>query len=1147
MYPWIFFLLLHAEWPSGAHFGVSKILSMVWLKPRNDMRERKGEAMRVRKEPTQKRRGGGIRFKSIISAGVKRALKVGAALIASVAMLTAGTAFAVDEPDRIADGDTRNMYTESFGTTNSTRYAGRIWTDKSVSADGSVMFDDGDGGANPITINKDESDFLVTYSAMATSQIITGQAPTDTVFILDLSASMTWGYSDPQEAASVEKSRLYAMVNAVNSAIDELVKSNPQNRIAIVAFSGNLPKTQTQLLPALTTGEELLQTVHDGKYLSLTDWKPGEDNDHDDTSAKVVCNHNGHTVGTAGGTNIQAGLFAGMKILADNLDTTYEVNGTTVTRIPNVVLMSDGAPTTFSSAANAEYQEYENSDEDGVTQCTGNYRPGYIYGKISDRGIRSTPVCRNRDTPVYSGSWWKTNSGLQIGAGDNDNPDSADGVMALLTAAYFKDRITARYYGNDNGENQANVYTVGFATNVQNSEMAMMANIVLNPAEYLDDAASFSGADNEEADAATRETNNEQIRQVPRAIAQYLSGQDQDAVMQGSIGDGGNEDQIKFVVRSKEDHPEQDLISVHYPTQAFSADDDESLNNALSQIVGLITEHAKAPTQVNPGENPAQSGYITYVDPIGEYMHVDSVKSLIWAGKQFVADNSQTANGTTTYTFHAADGNGNDYIDSPVYGQHSVNDIIVTTYDVQAADGVPAHQELKVQIPANSISLRVNTVTLDGNGNPTSNKSNNALPLRLVYGVSLNGNVRIDDGRVNSNVVPGKYVNNHHDSSGNVLFYTNLYSGTKDPNDNGLTLGDATVTFTPATDNPFYYVQEDTPLYTCTVDESGQVTGGEPQLATGLLKPDQRYCFKITYYEDGKDGTPIKQLDWVNRLGSEFDNNSVGYDAEDRPYLKAGSPRLGNLQDISKDKVASEGSANSNPTGTATRRLRPTWDATNSQFVVHLGNNGRMTVTPPVEPGEASVTVQKTFAGRGWDENDVFQFTLKPTGDNANSAPLPDFQNDAVNVDSEGHTATVTVGKPANGESNSVTLGFTFPVTSLVNGKKTVYTYEIQEVKGSLPAVSYDSHTATVTITVSPDSNDEDNKLDTSVSVNNTGAPNETDRSNKTAAAFTNTFVSVSALPLTGGGASARGFVVAGGGVLLMAGVVWLLARRRRV
>lgn len=806
-------------------------------------------------------RGGGIRFRSVICTGVKRALRVGTALLASVAMLTAGTAFAIDEDTsetKLADSDTRNTYTESFGTTNSTRYAGRIWTDKSVSTD-SIEFGD------TIAVDKGDSDFLVTYSAMATSQIITGQAPTDTVFILDLSASMTWGYSKPQEAASKEESRLYAMVNAVNSAIDELVKSNPQNRIAIVAFSGNLP--ETQLLPALTTGEELQKKVTNGEYLSLADWKPGEDSDLDDTSANVVCNYNENVVGTAGGTNIQAGLFEGMSILTDDkLDTTYEVNGTTVTRIPNVVLMSDGAPTTFSSAANAEYQEYENSDKDGVTQCTGKYLPGYIYGKISDRGIQSTPVCRNYATPVYSGSWWNTNSGLQIGAGDNNNPDSADGVMALLTAAYFKDRITARYYGNDNGENQANVYTVGFATNVQNSEMAMMANIVLNPAEYLDDAASFSGADNKEADAATREANNEQIRQVPGAIGQYLRGED--AVMQGSIGNGGNKDQIKFVVRSKDDHPEQDLTSVYYPTQAFSADNDESLNNALSQIVGLITEHAKAPTQVNPGENPAQSGYITYVDPIGEYMHVDSVKSLIWAGKQFVADNQPEANGTTTYTFHAVGDNDDTAIDSPVYGQHSVNDIIVTTYDVQAVDGVPAHQELKVQIPANSIPLHVNTVTLDGNGNPTSNKPNNALPLRLVYGVSLNDDILNENGVLNtSSDVGSEYIEKHPgDTAGSVSFYTNLYSGKQFSgndlvNGNGTTVGDANVTFQPADDNPFYFVQDKIPLRVGgSYDSTNQILyGSEPAKE---FNANATYYFPITFYENNDEVTK-----WVARLG----------------------------------------------------------------------------------------------------------------------------------------------------------------------------------------------------------------------------------------------------------------------------------------
>ena len=47
---------------------------------------------------------------------------------------------------------------------------------------------------------------------------------------------------------------------------------------------------------------------------------------------------------------------------------------------------------------------------------------------------------------------------------------------------------------------------------------------------------------------------------------------------------------------------------------------------------------------------------------------------------------------------------------------------------------------------------------------------------------------------------------------------------------------------------------------------------------------------------------------------------------------------------------------------------------------------------------------------------------------------------------------------------------------------------------------------------------------------------------------FTNTYVApVSALPLTGGDSTARTLVLAGGGVLLVAGAAWLLARRRRV
>ena len=38
--------------------------------------------------------------------------------------------------------------------------------------------------------------------------------PTDTVFILDLSASMTWGYSKSGQSVPQDESRLQAMVDS---------------------------------------------------------------------------------------------------------------------------------------------------------------------------------------------------------------------------------------------------------------------------------------------------------------------------------------------------------------------------------------------------------------------------------------------------------------------------------------------------------------------------------------------------------------------------------------------------------------------------------------------------------------------------------------------------------------------------------------------------------------------------------------------------------------------------------------------------------------------------------------------------------------------------------------------------------------------
>lgn len=470
-----------------------------------------------------------------------------------------------------ADGDTTDAYT--LGKPDSTRYDGRVWVDKSVSAEDSVDFENGKTVQN-------NSDFLVTYSALATSMNTVGQTPTDTVFILDLSASMTWGYDKSGEAVSQDSSRLQAMVDSMNSAIDILVKANPQNRIAIVTFNGTSEDAQA-LIPNLMTGEDVLQKVDKGNYLEISDYNYTVGKD--DGKAKVYCNITNKTASTAGGTNIQSGLFRGMSILANAKDTTADVNGQTVTRVPNVILMSDGAPTTFSSSTDATY-----------TNDKGQERTGKITNETD----------LDSDKPVYSGTWWKTNSGVAIGSGDNDDPDGADGLMTLLTASYFKNAISNHYYPDSDEE--ANVYTIGFGTDVQDYDMAAMANLVLNPGENLSNNTGYA-----EVDA------------VGSAWNTYATTSDE-VVVRAPIGDGNKITKVNFHVERCDDQ----VTSLDYPANYYAAENDEDLDQIFKDIANLITSQVSAPTEVTG--NPLESGFITYTDTTGQYMEIKDVTTLIF-------------------------------------------------------------------------------------------------------------------------------------------------------------------------------------------------------------------------------------------------------------------------------------------------------------------------------------------------------------------------------------------------------------------------------------------------------------------------------------------------------------------------------------
>lgn len=969
------------------------------------------------------------RFATLISAVVAAVLIVTAfAGLLPQGTLQAEAAVTTGTEGHVADADTSQKMT--LGEGNSTRYSGRVWVDKTVST-GNVKYGD-------FEITND-SDFLVTYSALATSTKVQGGSPVDVVFVLDISASMCWGVQS-QLVTTEDDSRIKAMVDALNASIDQLVKANDNNRIGIAVFNGT-----GSVLMDLTEAATIKSRVEAGEYITLESFT-GTYN-QDDGKATIRCNMNYATAATAGGTNIQAGLFQGMNLLATENETTFTYDGgETVTRIPNVILMSDGAPTTFASAQDTHQGKLNLGIVDDDT------------GNIED------------DQPIESGTWWNLNDGSQgertaisgIGGGDNYRAHSADGFMALATASFMKNKISANYYGRDgatwgtSSENTANVYTIGFSTEYQTDTMKTLASVVLNPGQYLND--SLDGFD-------SGSPSDEELQTLWRQYHIYISGNN--AEVYGHIGSTGNNGDVPskgdsdFDVENADkaggqygnwdrsdmqlreyvvEHPtgadrdrEYDPTTFNYPTEYFSANDTEGLVDIFEQIAGMITSEAEGPTKVT-GEDPVHDGYITYTDRTGRYMEIKNVKTLIWSGQRF--DNpvqGTDSDGNTTYTFSGS-------IDSEVYGRHNVSEIQITVKKSEADT-----QTIEVKIPASAIPLRVNTITLSADKTSvSSNESNNAMPFRLCYEVGLSVNAETLEG------VDEDYIEANEADNGGTYFYSNYYQAASDAGTDE-EIG-AKVEFIPADSNPFYYVQEDTLLYT---DEELRIP------ATGTIDTSKNYYFQITYYEGTATKTAV-----VTRPGALLDGY-ITLDSEDRIYLSAESPRLGNLEDLVSNKQA-EGAVAANPTGTASTYFKPTFPEEGvpgeTPFTVYLGNNGRL----QTEPIDTSLTVSKTVT----------------TSQQGVTAPDEDFTFNLTIEDMKGKNvqATVTPGAAGATESREITFDTTTGVAEFTLKKdQTItipdlpigknYTLEETDLPEGFTVTSPEGGTATGTLSETAENN----------------------------------------------------------------------------
>ncbi len=341
----------------------------------------------------------------------------------------AGAATSDSYYNRVTDANTMDLWKEYFDLEDlTTANAGGVWTDKSVFTNADAFSDSGlqmiDSGKN----------FLTALSALSANKEIVGYStvPTDTVFILDLSNSMS-------------SSSVTDLVDATNQAIAKLQNMNNNNRVGVVLYSGaSADRTYDNAVARLMPIDRYTTTNRDGKFIEYNSGtvrlvRSGNRVQVSGSNGAVTSESKAHS----GATYIQAGLWEAWQMFSEIPDSDIVIGDNNWQsdkgRMPIVVLMSDGAPTLGTS----HYDDVENS----------------FYG---------------------SGNQNKTKA--NVGIGNDSNITVGQGFLVQLTASYIKNSIENKYkVHEENGAGRSLFYTLGFNINSLGSTSRTVATSVLNP------------------------------------------------------------------------------------------------------------------------------------------------------------------------------------------------------------------------------------------------------------------------------------------------------------------------------------------------------------------------------------------------------------------------------------------------------------------------------------------------------------------------------------------------------------------------------------------------------------------------------------------------------------------------------------------
>lgn len=423
------------------------------------------------------------------------------------------------------------------------------------------------------------------------------------------------------------------------------------------------------------------------------------------------------------------------------------------------------------------------------------------------------------------------------------------------------------------------------------------------------------------------------------------------------------------------------------------------------------------------------------------------------------------------------------------------------------ADDKPAETAKVVANGGVDVTTQWN-IKVNGNTITASPKSTEPLPAGVTYTLQFDikptqtayneyaANKNADqDGYNNVIGSPGSDAADNDTSAGKPGFYTNdsaclAYSG------DGVT---------HACDTPY----EEQPV---------------DQVKTGAITVHKKW-----YGADGKESTEGNPESVTFTLKIDGNNSERKVTARANTEWKATFENLapGHTYEVVEEAV--DGYETSYKSQDVTITADELWEANRDANTADNVKEWNVTVTNTHKKStlaEGSIKVAKSISGREWKNDDSFNFTIVGS-DSTQNAPLPNPDSVAIGTNTENHEASF-------GEIEYKTAG--------------TYTYTVKETKpiDAIAGLHYSQAEYTVTVKVPTDMGTP------TVSIKQVKDDNGKTVDNQSAkvAKFTNTYVAVSALPLTGGTTDRQWLLVGGsiGGLaILLVGAAGIWNSKKRL